>query len=201
MSDIIFDTISKGFAGQPVLRDISDLLPREGTAALMGPSGSGKTTFTRLLLGLEKPDAGTITGNEGLRFSCVFQEDRLVEELSALDNEALVLARPRLAALRRAFAAVGLLEEDLHKPVRALSGGQRRRVALVRALEAESDYLVLDEALKELDADNHALCMEYLQNRRGARGLLLVTHNPAEAAVCSQTIQLPAPPETPPQVQ
>ena len=201
MPDIVFDKICKGFAGQPVLRDISARLPRQGTTALMGPSGSGKTTFTRLLLGLEKPDAGAVTGHEGLRFSCVFQEDRLVEELSALDNAALVLARPRLSALRRAFAAVGLAEEDLHKPVRALSGGQRRRVALVRALEAESDYLVLDEALKELDADNHALCMEYLQSRRGTRGLLLVTHNPAEAAVCSQTVLLPVPPEAPPQPQ
>ena len=192
MPDIVFDKVSKSFDGRPVLQEVSAVLPRGGSLALMGPSGSGKTTFGRLLLGLEKPDHGRITGVDGLRFSCVFQEDRLVEGLSALQNMALVLPRPRLAALRNAFMSVGLCEEDLHKPVRDLSGGQRRRVALVRVVETESDYLVLDEALKELDAAAHALCTAYLLQRRGPRGLLLITHNPAEADICDACLELPA---------
>ena len=77
MEDIVIRNLCKSFAGKPVLRDFSAVLPVGQVTGLMAPSGAGKTTLLRILMGLERPDGGTIDGLAGLRLSAVFQEDRL----------------------------------------------------------------------------------------------------------------------------
>ena len=77
MQDIVIRGLSKAFDGKQVLRDFSAVLPAGQVTGLMAPSGAGKTTLLRILMGLEMPDRGTITGLQGLRLSAVFQEDRL----------------------------------------------------------------------------------------------------------------------------
>ena len=84
--------VSKSFGGTDVLRNVS-LTLEPGVTCLMAPSGAGKTTLTRILLGLERADGGTVTGLENARLSAVFQEDRLLDRLDAEGNLRFVLGR------------------------------------------------------------------------------------------------------------
>lgn len=144
--------VSKAFGETQVLRGLSERFAQGEAVCVMGRSGLGKTTLARIVMGLEKPDAGAVRGAKGKRFAAAFQEDRLVERLSAQGNLRFAcgaaLDEPRMA---EAFAAVGLTPQDVEKPVGELSGGQRRRVALLRALLAPADVVVLDEPFKGLD--------------------------------------------------
>ncbi len=181
MTPIVFSQINKAYGTQVVLRDFFATFQPGEAVALMGPSGSGKTTLVRLLMGLETPNAGSISGTAGLRFSCVFQEDRLCPGQSAIQNVALVLPREKQVEIPAALAAVGLQDADIHKPARELSGGQKRRVALVRAVMATSDVLVLDEAFKGLDETSRQQAFAYVRAHLAGRMLVLVTHEKTEA--------------------
>lgn len=182
---IILDQVCKSFDGKPVLREVSWRVEPGELWRIEGPSGVGKTTLLRLLMGLEQADAGAVIGTKGLRFDPVFQEDRLVEHWNALENVRLVGGQEGKTLLG------ALLPKDaLSQPVRTLSGGMRRRVALARALAAEGDILVLDEPFAGLDEANaqHAFAVA-LGARRG-RALVLVSHGVGEAAPGMQTLCL-----------
>ena len=147
---------------------------REGVTCVSAPSGTGKTTLLRLLLGLERPDAGVIHGADCL-WAAVFQEDRLLEGLSAGANLRFALgAVPREAG--ETLARLGLELSD-PKPVRAWSGGMRRRLALARALLAPAEALALDEPFTGLDGESRARCLEQIRERGGGRPVLLATHD------------------------
>ncbi|HZL80655.1 MAG TPA: ATP-binding cassette domain-containing protein, partial [Demequina sp.] len=104
------------------------------------------------------------------------------EQLTAVGNVRLVLDRAtRASAVAEELRRVGLDGESLVKPVRDLSGGQRRRVAIVRALMADADLIVLDEPFKGLDTEAKTLVMSYVRERCDHRTMLLITHDPAEA--------------------
>ncbi|CAL8971394.1 Aliphatic sulfonates import ATP-binding protein SsuB [Cellulomonas sp. T2.31MG-18] len=170
--------------GEHVVLDRLDLsLAPGGVTALMGPNGSGKTTVARLLLGLDRPDGGAVEGLDGRPRSAVFQEDRLCPQLSAVDNVRLVLGRGAdRGAVLEALAAVGLDDATVHAPVRELSGGQRRRVAIVRAVLADAELVVLDEPFTGLDQAVKPVTMAWVRDRCAGRTVLLVTHDEREAA-------------------
>lgn len=171
--------IHKAFGGVPVLRDVTLRLAEGETVSVAGRSGIGKTTLLRILMGLERPDAGAVCGTNGVRFAAVFQEDRLIEHLSALDNLRFACgARPDADT---ALRAVGLSGADARKRAASLSGGQRRRVALLRALLCPSDVLVLDEPFTGLDDAARAQCLAAVAQYRAHRTLVLVTHDAADA--------------------
>jgi NitT/TauT family transport system ATP-binding protein len=174
--------VTKRFGDQVVLDGLDLDLADGGVTAVMGPNGSGKTTLARLVLGLAAPDAGVVAGTAGRRGAVTFQEDRLCDQLTAVRNVRLVLDRSvPAAAVATELRRVGLDGESLTKPARDLSGGQRRRVAIVRALMADADLVVLDEPFKGLDADGKAVVMAYVRERRAGRTMLLITHDPSEA--------------------
>ncbi len=164
-------------ARKPVLENFSLEIPEGKRICLTGPSGVGKTTALRLLLGLEKPRRGRITGAAGLRFSAVFQEDRLIPERTALENAALF---SDAEAARAVLAELGLAEAADSLPAE-LSGGQRRRAALARALAHPFDVLVLDEALTGLDEETAKVCLAAIDRAVGGKTLVMVTHEPAHA--------------------
>lgn len=175
--------IAKSFGGVPVLRDVSLALEPDRAVCVMGRSGAGKTTLARILLGLETPDAGTVRGTRGARFAVSFQEDRLLGWLSAAGNLRFACGALDDALLDAAFAAVGLAGEDRHKPAASLSGGQRRRVSLLRALLAPADAVVLDEPFTGLDARAREEAAAYTRARCAGRILLCITHEPGDAAL------------------
>lgn len=142
---------------------------------LTDPSGSGKTTLLRMLAGLEKPDQGEIRGGTNGPFFCsmVFQEDRLCEDYNAVKNVEIVVG-DRAAAVA---ALEQLLEpEALVKPCSQLSGGMKRRVALVRAMEAGGSLVLLDEPFTGMDARTRERAEEYIRQRQNGRTLIIATH-------------------------
>lgn len=184
---IEFCKVTKSFDGKPVLHDVSWTIRPGEQWQVRGPSGIGKTTLLRLLMGLETPDSGCLVCAAGLRFAPVFQEDRLVEHWNALANVGLVCADS--ARVREILTAL-LPQDALEQPVRTLSGGMRRRVALARALAAEGDVLVLDEPFAGLDGQTAQRALQAIAQYRAGRTLVLVSHGTDELLQGFQTFAL-----------
>lgn len=181
--DISVKNLSKAYGSEQVLEDFSCTFPEGKLTCIMGRSGGGKTTLINLILGLEEADAGTIEGLSGKRFSAVFQEDRLCENLSAAANIRLVCSRHISdEELENAFRAV-CLEEVWKKPVRELSGGMKRRTAILRALFAEYDCIIMDEPLKGLDENTRRQTAAYISEKTAGKTVLIVTHEESEAGL------------------
>ena len=181
MMELRVEHLRKSYGGVPVLRDVS-FTAGEGVTCVMGPSGEGKTTLLRLLLGLERPDGGTISGLEGRPMAAVFQEDRLLTNRTALENLRFVLGPAfRETECRALLAELGLPEAD-GRPVSEYSGGMRRRVALARALAVPSDLLVLDEPFTGLDRETRDRCAAAIRRRCAGKVVLLATHDGTDPA-------------------
>ena len=176
--NLVLEHISKAYGEKTVLKDFSHTFPAGKRTCIMGPSGCGKTTLLRIILGLETPDKGTMTGRPE-RVSAVFQENRLFEDFSALSNLAAVCHHGDKQVMADHLTELGL-GDSLHKPVRTLSGGMKRRVAVARAVMAPGELIVLDEPLTGLDKDTKATVLAYLKRHTQDRTLILVTHDPAE---------------------
>ena len=185
---IRFEYVTFGYALQrPILRDFSLTVPEGGRVCLTGPSGEGKTTALRLLLGLEKPRKGTVSVPEGIRFSAVFQENRLLPWKTVLENAALFSDEE---SARRILTTLGL-GDSLDALPETLSGGMKRRAALGRALAHPFDVLVLDEALTGLDGETKRRCLTAIDEAVGRRTLVLATHDAGEArALGAETVTL-----------
>ena len=181
MRRIVLEKVCKAYAGKAVLRDVSLTLEEGKPVCLMGPSGAGKTTLTRILLGLEKSDSGTVTLPEPCRFAAVFQEDRLLEGLSAEGNLRFILGRAYERERSQAMLDALALSDAGSKSAGEYSGGMKRRLSLSRALLAPSDALVLDEPFAGLDRDTRRLCLEAVRTHASGKLLLLVTHEPSDA--------------------
>ena len=165
--------VSFSYRGTSVLRDVSWTLPRRGVVCLWGPSGGGKTTLLRLLAGLEHPKAGAVTLPDDGRVAMVFQEDRLLPWMTALENVMLPGAERQLA--EDMLRSLGLGEE-LHRLPGELSGGQQRRVAIARALAAPGDLLLLDEPFNGLDEVSWRMAVPLILQRAEEVPVVLVTH-------------------------
>ncbi|MBP3855028.1 MAG: ABC transporter ATP-binding protein [Ruminiclostridium sp.] len=173
------ENITKSFGEVPVISGFSHDFTSGAVTALMGQSGCGKTTLLNLLMGIIPPDSGNIL-RDG-RISAVFQENRLCENLSVMSNLRLVMrGKPSHDALEAALSEVGLGGCG-SRPVRELSGGMKRRTALLRALLAEYDILFLDEPFKGLDDETRQTVMAYCKLETAGKTVILVTHDKAEA--------------------
>lgn len=181
MQDIVLENVSKAFDGRTVLSGFSATLPAGAVTAIMAPSGGGKTTLLRLLMGLERPDSGSIKGLENVRRSAVFQEDRLCDNLTPVANIRLVHPALTRQEVEQAMEEVGL-RDCAGQPARELSGGMRRRVAILRALLAPYDVLFLDEPFKGLDVETKRRVMEDVRRRSAGKTVVLVTHDESEVA-------------------
>ena len=180
--DITVQNLCKSFGSLQVLQNYSGIFRAGQVSCITGSSGGGKTTLLRLLMGLEKPDSGTITGLENAVCSAVFQEDRLCENLSVLSNLRLVCSsKPSKEMLIGELAKVDLLE-CVDKPVRELSGGMKRRVSIVRAMLPDFSVLFLDEPFKGLDADTYTRVTDYVREKTQGKTVIMVSHDPRDIA-------------------
>ena len=186
---ISIHALSKSCNGMPVFQNVDLELEEGGIYCLLAPSGAGKTTLFRILMGLEQADEGQIKGIPRGPVAAVFQEDRLCPALTAQKNIRLVHPVIPEEDLRRELQVL-LPEDCLDKPVCEFSGGMRRRVALMRAMLAPGQLLLMDEPFTGLDEDTREAAMEYVLRHRRGRTLLFTTHHVEEAqrleAVCIQ---------------
>ena len=169
--------LTKRFGGHTLFEGLT--LTVKAPAVLWAPSGWGKTTLLRILMGLERPDAGRAAGAG--RVAAVFQEDRLCPQLSAVENVLLVLpdGRARRAAVEADFALLGMTGEALTLPAARLSGGQKRRAALLRAVWAKADTRLFDEPFTGLDPEAVLRAAALLNARCAGAPALLATHDRA----------------------
>ena len=173
---LTIEHLTKQFGEKTLFRDLC--LTVDGPAVLWAPSGWGKTTLLRILMGLDTPTAGRVRGVG--RAAAVFQEDRLCPQLTALQNVTLVLPgseKQYKGQIGADFQQLGMDTAALALPAARLSGGQKRRTALLRALWAPSDTLLLDEPFTGMDPDTLAAAAALLRTRCGTEPVLLATHD------------------------
>jgi len=182
----------------PVLEDASLAIDAGRVVSLVGPSGSGKSSLLRAIMGLERPMAGRIESELGPgEIGILFQDDALLPWRSAIDNVALGLrlrGESRAGALAQAaewLARLGLGGLGDRYP-RALSGGQRKRVALAQVLALKPRLLLMDEPFASLDAITRARVTQDLLTLVEAQRMtvLLVTHDLEEALALSDVVYL-----------
>jgi len=167
----VFDHVSLAFDEQDVLRDVSFTVPLGSMRILLGASGAGKSVILKLILGLLRPDAGRIFVKEqrvdnlperdllAVRadIGMLFQENALFDSLTVEENVGYRLAQesrlPRDQVRRRVEEILGFmgLADYLDRMPSELSGGQRRRVAMARAMAAKPSLLLLDDPTMGLD--------------------------------------------------
>lgn len=170
--------LEKSYNGQQVLRNFSLTMECGGRYCLMAPSGAGKTTLLRLINRTQHADSGTIEGVPA-HVGMVFQEDRLCESYDVLTNIMLTAKSENV----REEALRILPEECLTRPVSELSGGMRRRCAVLRAMLSESDMLIMDEPFTGLDGENREKTAAYILEKLQGRTLLITTHRKEDAAL------------------
>lgn len=178
--DIEVKNLIKAYGENLVLDRFSCTIMEGRVTCVTGPSGRGKTTLLRVLMDLEAPDGGTISGLDGKRLSAVFQEDRLCQNLSPVSNVRLSCA-PGTSQEEILSGLRGVRLSGLSRPVRELSGGMRRRVAIIRSLLAEYEVLFLDEPFKGLDAATKETVIAYTRESSSGKTVVMVTHDLAEA--------------------
>jgi phospholipid/cholesterol/gamma-HCH transport system ATP-binding protein len=193
---------------RPILKGVSFDLHAGGTKIILGGSGSGKTTILRLILGLLKPDSGSVRvggvevtplGEEELRdvrlkIGMVFQEGALFDSLTVGENvgyrlnEDEVPEREVETSVREMLGFVGLGQFFNHMPSE-LSGGQRRRVALARALASRPEIMLYDEPTTGLDPITATTITDLIVKVRDLDGVtsILVTHQLRDAYNVART--------------
>lgn len=183
--------LSKSYGEQSVLENKNFTLSAEGRYVLMAPSGAGKTTLLRILAGLEQADGGTVEGTISNAVGMVFQEDRLCEDFDTITNVMLIMrkrCRQEMQQYVEEQAQRILPEECLHKPVRELSGGMRRRVCLLRAVLGDAQLLLLDEPFNGLDEDTRERVASFLLEQQRGRTILVTSHQREDAELLKAEI-------------
>lgn len=189
--------VSIAFGGRTVLENFDIEISAGEFVAIVGRSGCGKSTLLRSVVGLETPQAGTITvgrvdasnGKPDVRV--MFQDSRLLPWRRILPNVMLGLDPSLSSQARKVLAQVGLAERANDWPA-TLSGGQRQRVALARALVHDPNLLLLDEPLGSLDALTRIEMQQLIEDVWQSRGFtaMLVTHDVAEAVSLADRVIL-----------
>ena len=187
MPSIEVQQLEKSFSGtvQALFSGLSFSVDDHECLCLLGPSGCGKTTLLRLLMGLEKPNSGTVQMNPALsgKMSYVFQEPRLVPWRTCLENVLLPLeltAENNPAARDRAvelLQKIGLGDRLEHFPDQ-LSGGMQMRVALARALITQPKIILLDEPFAALDERTRFHMQDLLLEIKTKHSFLSLTRSP-----------------------
>jgi ABC transport system ATP-binding/permease protein len=190
------EEVSTGFGGRPVLRRVTWRLGPGERVALVGVNGSGKTTLLRLLAGEREPDAGRVERGATVRLAHLSQDTAEVPgHLRVLESLEAVRGRARLSGGQEITAGLlcdrfGFRGDRARTLVRDLSGGERRRLQLMRLLMEEPNVLLLDEPTNDLDIDTLTALEDLLDGWPGT--LVVVSHDRwFVERVCDDVFALP----------
>lgn len=192
------------------LRNVNLVIATGECLAIVGPSGSGKTSLLNMLSGIDMPTKGQLYWNDlpvrsrrewttlrGSEIGIVFQEFNLLPTLTAVENVEIALighgipASSRRSRAIKAIERVGLMGRLDHLP-NAMSGGERQRAAIARAIVNSPSLLLADEPTGNLDSANAALIIDLLLGLQEDAGmtLVIITHDEDLAARCSRCIRI-----------
>lgn len=159
----------------------------QGVTVLSGPSGCGKTTLLRTIAGLERPESGRVEGITPAQTAILFQEDRLFPWRTVEQHLTDVLPRSRWDEVPR-WIALAELEGEEHSRPAALSGGMRRRLALVRCLALGGALYLLDEPFTGIDPERTKRLMAFLKEL--SVPVLLSSHESQVLSLADQVIRV-----------
>lgn len=204
--------IYKSFGSLDVLKDISLTIGKGEIVAIVGPSGAGKTTLLQIMGTLELPDRGSVCFNgteligmkdkklsafRNRNMGFVFQFHQLLPEFTAQENvalPALIAGMSRSKAMAKAkelLGQLGLAERLHHKPA-AMSGGERQRTAIARALVNDPEIIFADEPTGSLDSANREEIQSIFADLRDRLGqtVVMVTHDASLAGIADRVIEM-----------
>ncbi len=175
------DHLCKHFGDLKILDDFSYIFARYEKMGIVGNNGTGKSTFIKILMGLEKPDSGTLDIGETVRFGYYSQEGlQFNEQMKVIDvitdiAEVIELGNGKRLTASQFLQHFLFTPETQHSYVYKLSGGERRRLYLCTVLMRNPNFLVLDEPTNDLDIVTLQVLEEYLQNFKGC--VIVVSHD------------------------
>lgn len=173
--------LNKTYKAEKVFENFSAEFKYGKIYCIMGDSGIGKTTLLRMMMGLEMYDSGIISGLEGKTMAAVFQEDRLCDNLTVSANIRMTSQNALCTHenIDKYLKLMGM-ENTASKQVRELSGGMKRRVAILRAVLADREVVFFDEPLRGLDRDTERKVMEAIVPLIEGKTVFWVTHRESE---------------------
>ncbi len=209
---IELDNITRSFGSLQVLKGISLNIDRGEVVSITGPSGAGKTTLLQIMGSLDKPDGGKVIYNgqditkmsekeisafRNRHIGFVFQFHQLLPEFTAMENIAIPMLiagqgmRQANARAKELLELLGLADRADHKPSE-LSGGEKQRIAVARALANQPDVILADEPSGSLDTKNKEELHKLFFSLRDQLGqtFVIVTHDESLASMTDRTIRL-----------
>ncbi|MDE6095994.1 MAG: ABC transporter ATP-binding protein [Muribaculaceae bacterium] len=204
--------VTKAYGPLTVLHDISLTIPEGEIMAIVGPSGAGKTTLLQIIGSLDRPDNGSVFFDNtdifrlkdkdlsrfrNLNIGFVFQFHQLLPEFSALENvamPALIAGKKKKEAFEESeklLAMLGLSDRMNHKPAQ-LSGGEKQRTAIARALVNKPRIILADEPTGSLDSHNRDEIRGIIASLRDSlrQTFVIVTHDPHMASIADRTVSM-----------
>ncbi|WP_279082042.1 ABC transporter ATP-binding protein [Lactobacillus apis] len=200
---IIVKDVSKYYNNTPVLRNINLEIPQGSFCSISGESGAGKTTFLKIVAGIEKPTSGQVILDDielkkisysnlwGKRFSFVFQNYFLLDDKTVKDNLKLAKRKISENEMIKVLSRVGLQSELLNQSVYKLSGGEKQRVGIARAIVKPFDVLIADEPTGNLDYQNaQAVTKIFKDIQSYNKTIIVVSHDNNFQKVADQKLYL-----------
>ena len=174
------DHLDKGFDGRLLIKDLSFTLPRNGIVGVIGPNGVGKSTLFKTIVGLEKPDSGTVRVGDTVKLSYVDQgrsgidPEKSVWEVVSDKLDYIEVGQTEIPS-RAYVSAFGFKGPDQQKPAGVLSGGERNRLNLALTLKQGGNLLLLDEPTNDLDVETLGSLENALENFPGCA--VVISHD------------------------
>jgi ATPase subunit of ABC transporter with duplicated ATPase domains len=169
--------VSKAFGSRKIFSGFDALIRRRERWCVMGVNGAGKSTLLKLVTGTSEPDEGRVSIGASVKLGYFAQHSMDVLEAEETVWDTLIGAHPRasIGSLRTLAGVFGFSGDDIEKPCRILSGGEKARLVLAKMLYDPPNFLVLDEPTNHLDMDTKSMLIEALRGFEGT--MLFVSHD------------------------
>ena len=174
---IKIENLNISYEDKEVIKNFNENISKREKIALLGLSGIGKTSLINALMGLVDY-TGIINFNEDPVYAVVFQEDRLLPDFTVYDNIKITANNYTNAEINQYIQSFNLNPKSR---INTLSGGMQRRVAILRAILAPSNLVIMDEPFKGLDTDTKDKVMSIVKEKTSDKTMIIITHDLSEA--------------------